>query len=59
MATLAGRAGAGRASVAIYFIPIVAIVLGVVFRDETVALLSLAGAALVLVGAYLSSRRET
>jgi len=59
MATLAGRAGATRASVAIYFIPIVAIVLGVVFRDETVALLSLAGAALVLVGAYLSSRRET
>lgn len=58
MATLAGRAGATRASVAIYFIPIVAIVLGVVFRDETVALLSLAGAALVLVGAYLSSRRE-
>lgn len=59
MATLAGRAGATRASVAIYFIPIVAIVLGVVFRDETVAALSLAGAALVLVGAYLSSRRET
>lgn len=59
MATLAGRAGATRASVAIYFIPIVAIVLGVVFRDETVALVSLAGAVLVLVGAYLSSRRET
>lgn len=58
MANLAGRAGATRASVAIYFIPIVAIVLGVVFRDETVVLLSLVGAALVMLGAYVSSRRE-
>jgi len=58
MANLAGRAGATRGSVAIYFVPIVAIALGVGFRDESVAFLSLVGIALVLGGAWLSSRRE-
>jgi drug/metabolite transporter (DMT)-like permease len=37
---------------------VVAIVLGVVFRDEVVAAISLAGTALVLAGAFLTSRRE-
>jgi drug/metabolite transporter (DMT)-like permease len=58
MATLVGRVGATRGSVAIYFLPVVAIALGVVFLDETVAPISLLGTALVLVGAYLTSRRE-
>ncbi len=58
MAVLVGRAGATRGAVAIYFIPIVAAVLGVVFRDETVGLLAMAGVALILLGAYLTSRRE-
>ncbi|MGH9053943.1 MAG: DMT family transporter [Acidimicrobiia bacterium] len=58
MATLVGRVGAARGSIAIYFLPVVAIVLGVVFRHETVAIISLAGTALVLLGAYLTSRRE-
>ena len=58
MAALVGRVGATRGSVAIYFIPLVAIVLGVVFRDERVAALALAGMALVLVGAFLTTRAE-
>jgi drug/metabolite transporter (DMT)-like permease len=56
--TLMGRVGAARGAVTIYFLPIVAIVLGVVFRDETLAAASLVGTALVTVGAYLTSRRE-
>jgi drug/metabolite transporter (DMT)-like permease len=58
MATLVGRAGATRGSIATYFIPVVAIVLGVIFRDETIAAISLIGTGLVLAGAYLTSRRE-
>ncbi|MGH9167157.1 MAG: DMT family transporter, partial [Acidimicrobiia bacterium] len=58
MATLVGRVGAARGSIPIYFLPVVAIVLGVAFRHETVAVISLAGTALVLLGAYLTSRRE-
>ena len=59
MATLVGRAGATRGSIAIYFVPVVAIVLGVVVRGESVAGISLAGTGLVLVGAWLTSRRES
>ena len=58
MATLAGRAGATRGSVAIYFLPVVAIVLGVAFRDEQVTVAAVIGTALVLIGAYLTSRAE-
>lgn len=58
MTTLVGRVGATRGSVAIYFLPIVAIALGVVFLDEKVAAISLVGTAMVLMGAYLTSRRE-
>jgi len=58
MTTLAGRVGATRGSVAIYFLPVVAIVLGVIFLDETVATMSLAGTGLVMVGAWLTSRKE-
>ncbi|MDJ0663571.1 MAG: DMT family transporter [Acidimicrobiia bacterium] len=58
MTTLVGRAGATRGSVATYFIPIVALILGVSFRDEAAPLLSLAGIALILLGAWLTSRSE-
>lgn len=57
--TLIARVGATRGSVAVYFIPIVAIVAGVAFAGETVAVVSLVGTGLVLVGAWLTSRRET
>lgn len=58
MAGLAGRVGGSRASVAIYLVPLVAIALGVVVRDEAVAPMALAGMVLVLVGAFLTSRAE-
>lgn len=58
MVTLAGRVGATRGSIAIYFIPIVAIVLGVALRGESVAAASLLGTALVVAGAWLASRAE-
>ncbi|HZW00617.1 MAG TPA: DMT family transporter [Candidatus Deferrimicrobium sp.] len=58
MATLAGRVGAPRASIAIYFLPLVAVVLGVVVLGESVAPMALVGVALVLVGAWIASRRE-
>ncbi|HEX5615574.1 MAG TPA: DMT family transporter [Acidimicrobiia bacterium] len=56
--TLFGRVGATRGSVAVFFVPVVAIVAGAVFRDEEVALLSIIGALLVLSGAALASRAE-
>ena len=58
IATLIGRVGAPRGSVAIYLVPIVAIVLGVLLLGEQVHPLALAGALLVVVGAWLTSRRE-
>lgn len=59
MAGFVGRVGPTRGGVAIYFLPVVAIVLGVAFRNETVEILQLAGTGLVLGGAWLTSRRET
>jgi drug/metabolite transporter (DMT)-like permease len=58
MATLAGRVGGPRASIAIYFLPIVAVLLGVVVLGEQVAPIAIAGIGLVLVGAWVASRRE-
>lgn len=59
MAMLVGRAGATRGAVAIYFIPVVATVLGVIFRGETVGAMGIAGIAFIVAGAWLTSRRET
>ena len=58
MTTLVGRAGATRGAVATYFIPIVALVLGVTFRNEEAPLLSLFGIALILMGAWFVSRSD-
>ena len=58
MAALVGRAGATRGGVAIYFIPIVAMVLGITVRSEVIHPLQWAGTAVVLFGAWLTSRRE-
>ena len=58
MTALAGRVGASRGAVTIYFIPVVAIALGTFFRNETIAVLSLVGTGLVLLGAFLTSRAE-
>lgn len=59
MATLVGRVGATRGSIAIYFLPVVAMILGVVFRDEAVAPIAVIGTGLVLVGAWYASRAES
>ncbi len=58
MTTLAGRVGAARGSIAIYLVPIVAIILGWALRDEQVAPLAMAGTALVILGAYVTSRSQ-
>lgn len=57
MGGLAGRVGATRASISTYLIPVVAILLGVIVLSEQVHPLSLAGTAVVLVGAWLGSRQ--
>ena len=57
MTTLVGRVGAARGSIAIYFVPLIAIALGVAFLDERVSPLALFGTLLVLAGAWLTSRR--
>ncbi|MEX5272239.1 DMT family transporter [Kocuria sabuli] len=54
-ALLIGRVGAARASITVYLVPIVAILLGAGVAAEPVAPLSVAGITLVLVGAYLAS----
>ncbi|HZJ48425.1 MAG TPA: DMT family transporter [Acidimicrobiia bacterium] len=58
MATLVGRVGGPRGSIAIYFVPVVAIVLGVVVRGDAVEPAAVVGTALVLVGAWVASRRD-
>ena len=55
-ANLSGRVGAVRASLVTYVIPIISIVLGVLFRDETVTVAAIIGTSIVLLGASLSSR---
>jgi drug/metabolite transporter (DMT)-like permease len=59
MATLVGRVGGPRGSIAIYFVPVVAIVLGVVVRGDALQPVALVGTALVLAGAWIASRRDT
>jgi drug/metabolite transporter (DMT)-like permease len=58
MGRLVSRVGSARGSFATYLIPVVALVLGVIFRDEEVHLSSVIGVALVIAGAILASRRE-
>ena len=58
MTTLVGRVGASRGSVAVYFVPVVAILLGVSLLGERIAPSAAVGTGLVLVGAWLTSRRE-
>lgn len=52
------RAGAVRGVIGVFFTPIVATILGLMFRDESVTLLAVAGMCVVIVGAYLTSRPD-
>jgi drug/metabolite transporter (DMT)-like permease len=54
--TLIGRVGSTRGSVAIYLVPVVAIVLGAALLDETIHPAAVLGTALVIAGAYITSR---
>jgi drug/metabolite transporter (DMT)-like permease len=56
--SLAGRVGSTRSSVAVYISPPVALLLGVLVRNETVAAISIAGALIVLIGAWLTTRAD-
>ena len=58
MGRLLSRVGSTRASFAVYVTPVVALILGAVFRDETIHAISVAGIVLVIAGAILASRRE-
>jgi drug/metabolite transporter (DMT)-like permease len=59
MGTLVGRVGGPRGSVAIYFVPIVAVILGILVRGDTLEPLAIGGTVLVLVGAWVTSRKES
>lgn len=59
MAVLVGRTGSTRGSVAIFFVPVVAIALGVAFLGERPDPLALAGSILVVSGAWTTSRSPT
>lgn len=52
------RAGAVRGVIGVFFTPIVATILGLVFRDEKVSLLAVVGMCVVIVGAYFTSRPD-
>jgi drug/metabolite transporter (DMT)-like permease len=55
-ATVLARVGATRGSVMAYLIPVVALVLGVVVKDDHVEAIAVVGLGVVLVGAWLTSR---
>jgi drug/metabolite transporter (DMT)-like permease len=53
------RAGAVRGVIGVFFTPVVATILGVVFRNETVTWLAITGMCVVIAGAWLTSRPDT
>ena len=59
MGRLVGRVGSTRASIVNYLIPVVALGLGIVFRGDDVRPIAIVGVVLAILGAYLTSRRET
>jgi drug/metabolite transporter (DMT)-like permease len=58
VALAAGKFGATRASATTFLIPVVALILGVTLRGESVAVLSIAGAGVCLLGAWLIRRAQ-
>lgn len=52
------RAGAVRGVIGVFFTPVVATILGVMFRDESVTVLAVIGMCVVIVGAWLTSRPD-
>jgi drug/metabolite transporter (DMT)-like permease len=58
MGRLVGRVGSTRAAFAIYLVPVVALMLGVLVRHEDVSAVGVAGVAMVIAGAVLASRPD-
>jgi drug/metabolite transporter (DMT)-like permease len=58
MGRLVGRVGSTRAAFAIYLVPVVALVLGVVVRHEDVVAIGVVGVVMVIAGAVLASRPD-
>ncbi|HEY6102793.1 MAG TPA: DMT family transporter [bacterium] len=58
MGRLVGRVGSTRASTINYLVPVVALGLGVVFRNDHVRPAAVVGVVLAILGAYVASRRE-
>ncbi len=58
MATLVGRVGGPRASFLTYVTTVVSMALGAIILDEPIQQLAIIGVALVILGAFLASRRE-
>jgi drug/metabolite transporter (DMT)-like permease len=58
MVAAIGRLGSVRAAIIAYLVPIVALALGVIVLDETVATVQVAGAAIAIMGGYLISRAK-
>lgn len=56
MANNAGRLGSTRASVSVYIVPVVSLLLGALVRHETVATLAIVGSGVAISGAYLTNR---
>lgn len=59
MTTAAGRLGATKASGAVFLTPGVALFLGVLVRDESVAILSVVGCVVAVAGAWIMRRAQT
>lgn len=55
-ATMGSRVGAPRASIVGYLLPVVALILGVLFRGDVVSPLEIIGLGIVLASAFLVSR---
>lgn len=56
--SLVGRVGPSRGAVAGYTIPVIALLLGVLVRNESVDVLQVIGVGVALLGAWLVTRRE-
>lgn len=52
------RAGAVRGVIGVFFTPVVATILGLLFRDEKVTIVAVVGMCVVLIGAWLISRPD-
>lgn len=56
--TLLERTGLTRAMIPTYFTPIVGLVLGTLFNNETIALVSVAGLLVVIASAWMTSKPD-